>query len=87
MSARFYLYTSLLTILAIFAIGVVSVKLFGWSRLETKLISKGTIKSEIYEISAAGWDLRNVSWIDPFGRYCTTIFTNEKGGDIDCDFK
>lgn len=59
----------------------------GWSRVETKLVSQGTIKSTINEVSASGWDLRTVSWIDAHGRYCTTIFTNEKGGDIDCDFK
>lgn len=59
----------------------------GWSRIETKLVSQGTIKSTINEVSASGWDIRTVSWIDSHGRYCTTIFTNEKGGAIDCDFK
>lgn len=86
MSARVYLYASL-TILAIFAIFTVSVKLLGWSRIETKLTSQGTLKSTINEVSASGWDIRTISWIDAHGRYCTTIFTNEKGGDIDCDFK
>ena len=41
----------------------------------------------INEVQASGWDLRTVSWIDAHGRYCTTLFTNEKGGFIDCDFK
>lgn len=59
----------------------------GWSRIETKLTSQGTIKSTINEVQASGWDLRTVSWIDAHGRYCTTLFTNEKGGFIDCDFK
>lgn len=63
------------------------VDVLGWSRIETKLVSQGTIKSTVNEISASGWDIRTLSWIDAHGRYCTTIFTNEKGGDIDCDFK
>ena len=63
------------------------VDVFGWSRLESKLISQGTIKSTVNEIESAGWNIRTISWIDAHGRYCTTIFTNEKGGDIDCDFK
>ena len=37
----------------------------------------------INEVQASGWDLRTVSWIDAHGRYCTTLFTNEKGGTID----
>ena len=64
-----------------------SIKYIGWSRIETKLTSQGTIKSTINEVQASGWDLRTVSWIDAHGRYCTTLFTNEKGGAIDCDFK
>ena len=64
-----------------------SIKYIGWSRIETKLTSQGTIKSTINEVQASGWDLRTVSWIDAHGRYCTTLFTNEKGGTIDCDFK
>ena len=63
------------------------VSAIGWSRIETKLTSQGTIKSTINEVQASGWDLRTVSWIDAHGRYCTTLFTNEKGGIIDCDFK
>ena len=59
----------------------------GWSRIETKLRSEGTIQSDINEVQAAGWNLRTVSWIDTHGRHCTTLFTNEKGGMIDCDFK
>ena len=64
-----------------------SIEYIGWSRIETKLTSQGTIKSTINEVQASGWDLRTVSWIDAHGRYCTTLFTNEKGGTIDCDFK
>lgn len=80
-------------IYAFIIISIVSLVLYfiistlGWSRIETKLTSQGTIKSTINEVQAAGWDLRTVSWIDAHGRYCTTLFTNEKGGALDCDFK
>lgn len=80
-------------IIIIVAVGLVLFGTFkiieavGWSRIETKLSSQGTIKSTINEVQASGWDMRTVSWIDAHGRYCTTLFTNEKGGTIDCDFK
>lgn len=74
-------------IAAILFIAYFVVSALGWSRIETKLVSKGTIESTINEIQASGWDIRTISWIDAHGRYCTTIFTNEKGGTIDCDFK
>ena len=72
--------------LVIFAIYKI-IEAVGWSRIETKLSSEGTIKSTINEVQASGWDIRTLSWIDAHGRYCTTLFTNEKGGSIDCDFK
>lgn len=72
--------------LIIFAIYKI-IETVGWSRIETKLSSQGTIKSTINEVQASGWDIRTLSWIDSHGRYCTTLFTNEKGGSIDCDFK
>lgn len=81
-----YLY-GLLIAAILLAIGYVFVNTLGWSRIETKLTSQGTIKSTINEVSASGWDIRTLSWIDAHGRYCTTLFTNEKGGTIDCDFK
>lgn len=77
-------------VIAASVIGIIAynvIDIFGWSRIETKLTSQGTIKSTINEVQASGWDIRTLSWIDSHGRYCTTIFTNEKGGDIDCDFK
>ena len=76
-----------LTLVAISVVSYFIISTFGWSRIETKLTSQGTIKSTINEVQASGWDLRTVSWIDAYGRYCTTLFTNEKGGTIDCDFK
>lgn len=76
-----------LTLVAISVVSYFIISTFGWSRIETKLTSQGTIKSTINEVQASGWDLRTVSWIDAHGRYCTTLFTNEKGGTIDCDFK
>lgn len=76
-----------LTLVAMSVVSYFIISTFGWSRIETKLTSQGTIRSTINEVQASGWDLRTVSWIDAHGRYCTTLFTNEKGGTIDCDFK
>ena len=81
---KFY---ALLVITALSLIAYFIINILGWSRIETKLTSQGTIKSTINEVQASGWNLRTVSWIDAHGRYCTTLFTNEKGGTIDCDFK
>lgn len=81
------LLLSLIGLTVVAYISYKAVDYFGWSRIESKLVSQGTIKSTINEIESAGWNIRTVSWIDAHGRYCTTIFTNEKGVDIDCDFK
>ena len=81
---KFY---ALLVITALSLIAYFIINILGWSRIETKLTSQGTIKSTINEVQASGWNLRTISWIDAHGRYCTTLFTNEKGGTIDCDFK
>lgn len=81
------IYYSVLALMLIASFSYFFIAYVGWSRIETKLTSQGTIKSTINEVQASGWDLRTVSWIDAHGRYCTTLFTNEKGGTIDCDFK
>lgn len=83
---RKYFYATIIC-LTIVLVAYLLISIVGWSRIETKLTSQGTIKSTINEVQASGWDLRTVSWIDVHGRYCTTLFTNEKGGTIDCDFK
>lgn len=83
---RKYFYATIIC-LTIILVAYLLISIVGWSRIETKLTSQGTIKSTINEVQASGWDLRTVSWIDAHGRYCTTLFTNEKGGTIDCDFK
>ena len=82
---RKYFYATIIC-LTIVLVAYLLISIVGWSRIETKLTSQGTIKSTINEVQASGWDLRTVSWIDVHGRYCTTLFTNEKGGTIDCDF-
>ena len=83
---RKYFYATIIC-LTIILVAYLLISIVGWSRIETKLTSQGTIKSTINEVQASGWNLRTVSWIDANGRYCTTLFTNEKGGTIDCDFK
>ena len=81
-----YFYIGL--VLAVTAIGIyIVISVMGWSRIETKIISQGTIDSTINEVKSAGWNLRTISWVDAHGRYCTTLFTNEKGGTLDCDFR
>ena len=84
MKKYFYIGTAL----AVIAIAIyIAITVMGWSRIETKIVSKGTIDSTINEVKAAGWNLRTISWVDAHGRYCTTLLTNEKGGTLDCDFK
>ena len=84
MKKYFYIGTTL----AVIAIAIyIAITVMGWSRIETKIISQGTIDSTINEVKSAGWNLRTISWVDAHGRYCTTLFTNEKGGTLDCDFK
>lgn len=83
---RTFKYISISLIVLIFG-AYIAISVMGWSRIETKIISQGTIDSTINEVKSAGWNLRTISWIDAHGRYCTTLFTNEKGGTLDCDFK
>ena len=83
---RTFKYISISLIVLIFG-AYITISVMGWSRIETKIISQGTTDSTINEVKSAGWNLRTISWIDAHGRYCTTLFTNEKGGTLDCDFK
>ena len=54
-----FIITSIISLVLYFIVSAI-----GWSRIETKLTSQGTIKSTIHEVQASGWDLRTVSWID-----------------------
>ena len=83
---RTFKYISISLIVLIFG-AYIAISVMGWSRIETKIVSQGTIDSTINEVKSAGWNLRTISWIDAHGRYCTTLFTNEKGGTLDCDFR
>ena len=57
---------------------------FSW--LSSKMSGDGTLPSFKNEIEAHGWDFRSYTYVDPAGRICTTVFTDEKGGAIDCEF-
>lgn len=57
---------------------------FSW--LSSKLTGDGTLQSFKNEISAHGFDFRSYTYVDPAGRICTVVFTDEKGGSIDCEF-
>ena len=73
----------LLTALTLCTISANAVS-FSW--LEGKLKNGGTINSVMNEVDSAGWDFRTYTWIDAAGRVCTVLFTENKGGNPDCDF-
>jgi hypothetical protein len=59
-----------------------------WSlnTLSNKIFSDGKIYTISKEVEASGTNIRLYSWIDPFGRVCTSTYTDDKGGNPDCDF-
>ena len=57
---------------------------FSW--ISSKLSGDGTVTSFKNEVSAYGYNFRSYTHVDPAGRICTAIFTDEKGGSIDCEF-
>jgi len=57
---------------------------FSW--LSSKVSGGGTISSTSNEVEAHGWDFRSYTYLDTAGRICTVIFTDNKGGSLDCDF-
>lgn len=57
---------------------------FSW--VSSKLTGDGTLPSFKNEVSAHGYDFRSYTYVDPSGRICTAIFTDEKGGSLDCEF-
>ena len=56
------------------------------SWLSSKVSGGGTISSTSNEVEAHGWDFRSYTYLDTAGRICTVIFTDQKGGTLDCDF-
>lgn len=57
---------------------------FSW--ISSKLTGDGTLPSFKNEIEAHGYDFRSYTYVDPAGRICTVIFTDEKSGSLDCEF-
>lgn len=57
---------------------------FSW--LSSKVSGGGTISSTSNEVEAHGWDFRSYTYLDTAGRVCTVVFTDQKGGTLDCDF-
>ena len=57
---------------------------FSW--LSSKVSGGGTISSTSNEVEAHGWDFRSYTYLDTAGRICTVIFTDNKGGSLDCEF-
>ena len=57
---------------------------FSW--ISSKLSGDGTLPSFKNEVEAHGWDFRSYTYVDPAGRICTVVFTDQKGGTLDCDW-
>lgn len=58
---------------------------FSW--VSSKLSGDATLHSTKNEVEAYGWNFRSYTYIDPAGRVCTVVFTDEKGGGApDCEF-
>ena len=57
---------------------------FSW--LSSKVSGGGTISSTSNEVEAHGWYFRSYTYLDTAGRVCTVIFTDQKGGTLDCEF-
>lgn len=72
--------------LAAAAVLVTSASAVSFSWISSKLGGDGTLPSFKNEVSAHGWDFRSYTYADPAGRICTVVFTDQKGGTIDCDF-
>lgn len=72
--------------LAAFAALSTSASAGSFSWLSSKISGGGTISSTSNEVEAHGWDFRTYTYLDTAGRICTVIFTDNKGGSLDCDF-
>ena len=57
---------------------------FSW--WSAQLTGVETIKSVPFQISASGQDVRGYSFVDAFGRNCTTVFASSTGSGLDCDY-
>lgn len=72
--------------LATAAVLVTSASAVSFSWVSSKLFGDGTLPSYKNEVSAHGWDFRSYTYVDPAGRICTVVFTDQKGGTLDCEF-
>ena len=72
-----------LTVLSVLSTSASAVS-FSW--LSSKVSGGGTISSTSNEVEAHGWDFRSYTYLDTAGRICTVIFTDNKGGSLDCEF-
>jgi hypothetical protein len=57
---------------------------FSW--VSSKLSGDKTLPSTKNEVSAYGFNFRTYTYVDGAGRLCTTAFTDEKAGGLDCEF-
>lgn len=63
-----------------------SAQAVSFSCISSKLSGDGTLPSFKNEVEAHGWDFRSYTYVDPAGRICTVVFTDEKGASLDCEF-
>lgn len=75
-----------LVISSLVAALTVSAQAVSFSWMSSKLSGDGTLPSFKNEVSAHGYDFRSYTYVDPAGRICTAVFTDEKGGSLDCEF-
>ncbi len=57
---------------------------FSW--VSSKLSGDKTLPSTKNEVEVYGFNFRTYTYVDGAGRICTTAFTDEKAGGLDCDF-
>lgn len=75
----------LISLAALVALNVSS-SAVSFSFISSKLSGDKTLQSTKNEVSAYGFNFRSYTYIDPAGRICTTVFTDEKAGGLDCEF-
>lgn len=57
---------------------------FSW--WSAQLTGIKTIESNQYQIDSSGFDIRAYSFVDYFGRECTTGFASKASIGLDCDY-
>lgn len=78
-------YITVATIIMSVAVVLFMYNKGGFSYVERTFKSEKTVKSVIWNVETAGFNIGQYSWIDPFGRVCTQVFTDGQLSSPDCD--